>query len=52
MAELLELLKARDQFDEIAKLFERSSRSWQQYSEDERNHLVAKAASMTSKGPF
>ena len=51
MAQLLELLNARDQFDEIADLFERSSRPWQQYSQDERNRLVARAASMIFKGP-
>jgi hypothetical protein len=51
IAELLELLNAREQFDEIAALFEQSSRPWHQYSEEERNQLVAKAASMMAKGP-
>ena len=51
IAELLELLNAREQFDEIATLFEQSSRPWLQYSEEERNRLVAKAASMMAKGP-
>lgn len=46
--ELLELLRARDQFDEIAKLFEQSLRTWDQYSEEERKWIVAKAASRMS----
>ena len=50
MSELLELLNAREQFDEIAKLFEHSLRPWDQYSEEERKWLVAKAASLMSKG--
>jgi hypothetical protein len=50
IAELLELLNAREQFDEIAELFEQSSRPWHQYSEEERKRLVARAASMMSKG--
>ena len=51
IAELLELLHAREQFDEIAQLFEQSSRPWHQYSEEERNQLVARAALMMSRGP-
>jgi hypothetical protein len=51
ISELLELLDAREQFDEIAKLFEHSLRPWDQYSEEERKWLVAKAASMMVKRP-
>ena len=51
IAELLELLNAREQFDETAEQFEQSSRPWHQYSEEERNQLVARAASMMSKRP-
>lgn len=39
IAELLELLNAREQLDEIAELFEQSS-PWHQYSEEERKRLV------------
>jgi hypothetical protein len=50
IAELLELLNARERFDEISALLEQSPRSLHQYSEEERNLLVARAASMMSKG--
>ena len=50
MSELLELLNTREQFDEIAKLFEHSLRPWEQYSEEERRWLIDKANSMMSKG--
>ena len=50
MVELLELLDSREQFDEVAKLFEHSLRPWDQYSEEERRWLIAKAASIMSKG--
>lgn len=50
MAELLELLHSREQFDEVARLFEHSLRPWDQYSEDERKWLIEKAASIMSKG--
>ena len=50
ISELLELLDAREQFDEVAKLFEHSLRPWDEYSEDERKWLIAKAASIMSKG--
>lgn len=46
IAELLKLLSARDEFDEIARLFQESSRPWQQYSEDERNRLVERAVAL------
>jgi hypothetical protein len=52
LAELLELLIARDQLDDIAKLFDRSLRTWDQYSEEERKWIVAKAASMMASGRF
>jgi hypothetical protein len=48
--ELLELLHAREQFDEIAQLFEHSLRPWDQYSEAERRWLIANATSMMAKG--
>lgn len=51
ISELLELLDARERFEEIAKLFEHSLRPWDQYSEEERKWLVAKAASMMVKRP-
>jgi hypothetical protein len=51
ISELLELLNAREQFDEIAQMFEHSLRPWDQYSEEERKWLIAKAASMMSKRP-
>jgi hypothetical protein len=50
MAKLLELLDSREQFDEVAKLFEHSLRPWDQYSEEERKWLIAKAASIMSQG--
>lgn len=50
MSELLELLNTREQFDEIAKLFEHSLRPWEQYSEEERRWLIDKANSMMSRG--
>ena len=50
MSELLDLLNTREQFDEIAKLFEHSLRPWEQYSEEERRWLIDKANSMMSKG--
>lgn len=50
MAELLELLNSREQFDEVSKLFEHSLRPWEQYSEDERKWLIDKAASIMSNG--
>lgn len=49
MVELLELLDSREQFDEVAKLFEHSLRPWDQYSDEERKWLIAKAASIMSK---
>lgn len=52
MDELLALLNARDQFDEIARLFDRSLRTWDQYSEEERKWIVAKAASRMSNEGF
>jgi hypothetical protein len=51
ISELLELLNTREQFDEIAQLFEHSLRPWDQYSEEERRWLIAKAASMMSRRP-
>jgi hypothetical protein len=45
---LLELLNAREGFDEIAALFEQSSRSWHQYSEEEKAWLAARATSIAS----
>jgi hypothetical protein len=50
IAALLELLIANEEFDETAEQFKQSSRSWHQYSEEEKNRLLAKAASMMSKG--
>ena len=50
IAELLELLKARDEFDEIAQLFEQSSLPWRSLSQDDRNRLVARASSLVSMG--
>jgi len=52
IAELLELLKARDEFDEIAQLFEQSSLPWRSLSQDDRNRLVARASSLVSKGHY
>jgi acyl-CoA reductase-like NAD-dependent aldehyde dehydrogenase len=49
IADLLELLDAREQFDEIAELFEQSSPPWHQYSAEERRRLVARAAAMMSR---
>jgi hypothetical protein len=46
VTELLDLLKTRDEFEDVAKLFERSLRPWDQYSEEERKWIVAKASSM------
>lgn len=51
ISELLELLNTREQFDEIAQLFEHSLRPWDQYSKEERKWLIAKAASMMSQRP-
>jgi hypothetical protein len=51
LAELLELLNTREQFGETAKLFEQTLRPWNEYSEEERNWIVAKAASLRPKGP-
>jgi len=51
ISELLELLNTREKFDEIAQLFEHSLRPWDQYSEEERKWLIAKAASMMSRHP-
>jgi acyl-CoA reductase-like NAD-dependent aldehyde dehydrogenase len=45
---LLNGLKARDELEELAKLFEESSEAWQQISEDERNRLIARAAALMS----
>lgn len=50
MVKLLELLDSREQFDEVAKLFEHSLRPWDQYSQEERKWLIAKAASTMSQG--
>ena len=50
VAELLDLLKTRDEFDDVTKLFERSLRPWDQYSDEERKWIVAKAASMMANG--
>ena len=50
IAELLELLNASEQFDQIGKLFEQASGRWSKYSEEEQKWLVTKAASMMSKG--
>lgn len=49
-AEFLELLHSREQFDELAKLFEHNLRPWNEYTDEERRWIVAKAASLMSKG--
>jgi hypothetical protein len=49
IAELLELLKARDEYDEISELFDKHSRPWKNFSQDERNRLVARASSLISQ---
>jgi hypothetical protein len=48
--ELLELLHSREQFDELAKLFEHTLRPWNEYSEEERKWIVERATSLMSKG--
>jgi hypothetical protein len=50
VAELLDLLKARDEFEDVAKLFDRSLRPWDQYSEEERKWILARAASRIANG--
>ena len=45
---LLDVLKDRDKLDEMTKLFEASSDSWQHLSEDERSRLVARAMALMS----
>lgn len=47
---LLELLEARDRLEETARLFDRSLRSWDQYSEEERKWILEKAASLKAGG--
>ena len=46
LADLLELLNASEQFDELANLFENSLRPWNEYSEEQRKWIIAKAASL------
>jgi len=46
LADLLELLNASEQFDELANLFEHSLRPWNEYSEEQRKWIIAKAASL------
>jgi hypothetical protein len=50
IAALLELLIVNEEFDETAEQFKQLSRSWHQYSEEEKKMLLARAASMISKG--
>ena len=45
---LLDGLKARDELEELAKLFEESSQAWLQISEPERKILLARAAALMS----
>jgi hypothetical protein len=49
LAELLALLSAREQFDELGKLFDQTLRPWSEYSEEERMWIAAKAASLSRK---
>jgi hypothetical protein len=49
IAALLELLIVNEEFDEVAEQFKQSSRSWHQYSEEEKSRLLARAASMMIK---
>jgi hypothetical protein len=51
IADLLELLNAREEFDEIAELFGQSSQSWHQFTPEEKIRLAARVASNMSKGP-
>ena len=45
---LLDGLKAREELDELARLFEESSQAWLQISEPERKLLIARAAALMS----
>ncbi len=46
---LLDCLKARDELEEIARLFEDSSQAWQQFSDIERNRLIARAMTLMAE---
>jgi acyl-CoA reductase-like NAD-dependent aldehyde dehydrogenase len=43
---LLNVLKAREELDELTRLFEESSQAWQHLTEDERSRLIARAAAL------
>jgi hypothetical protein len=52
IAVLLELLKNRDELDEMTELFEKYSQPWKNLSQYDRNRLIHRASSLISQSEF